>query len=77
VSGEPNTIFSDGQILHIFVEVANGRERHGDFLMSLAEAVARADTANFELLRDAVCLVIEKYELRKYLDTYENGEATA
>lgn len=71
----PTPRLSDGEILHIFVEVMNGRGRHGDFLQSFANAAARADTSNFSLIRPALCSVIEKYDLRKYLDTYEGGEA--
>lgn len=73
----PAPHLSDGEILHVFVEVLQGRGRHGDFLKSLAEAVARADTSNFELIRPALCSVIEKYGFRNYLDTFEGGEATS
>ena len=73
----PNPHLSDGEILHIFVEVSNGRGRQGDFLRSLANAIVHADTANFELIKDAACSVIEKYDLRRYLDTYGGEAATA
>ena len=61
----------DAEILHIFVEIAGGRGKHGDFLKSFAAAVARADDANFALMRPVAEGLIEKYELKKYLDTLE------
>jgi hypothetical protein len=61
----------DAQLLHIFREVSIGRGLHGGFLLSFAEAVTRADPENFVLLRPVMVVLVEKYSLDKYLDTYE------
>jgi hypothetical protein len=61
----------DAEILHIFVEIAAGRGNHGDFLKSFAAAVERADDSNFALIRPIAEILIEKYELKKYLDAFE------
>lgn len=74
---EIRSSLSDEQILHIFVEIMDGRGHHGDFLKSFAGAVARANDFNFRIVRLAALELIEKYQLAKYLDTFENGEATA
>lgn len=66
---------SNAEILHISVEVMNGRGRHGEFLASFAEAVIRADHVNMETLRAPAIALIERYKLEKYLDTFEGGEA--
>lgn len=73
----PTPHLSDAEIRHIFVEVSEGRGNCGDFMIGVAAAVRYADPFNFELIREAACSVIDKYELRKYLDTFEGGEATA
>lgn len=61
---------TDAQLLHIWVEVSIGRGRHGDFLRSFAEAMSRADEANFSLLRPVSLMLVEKYDLRRYLNNY-------
>lgn len=65
-----NTSLSDSELLHIYVEVADGRGGHGDFLKSFAQAVMRADHSNFSLLRAPAALIELKYGLRKYLDNF-------
>lgn len=72
----PARVFSNAEILHISVEVMNGRGRHGEFLTSFAEAIVRADHVNMETLRASACTLIERYKLEQYLDTFEGGEAT-
>jgi hypothetical protein len=67
--GDPAAL-SDSRILHIFVEVANGRGEHGSFLVSFAEALQRADPENFSMLRLTALEVINKYGLAKYLDNF-------
>jgi hypothetical protein len=62
---------NDRQILHIFVEIAQGRGRHGSFLVSFAESVMSADGPNFAALRLVALVLIQKYGLEKYLDTFE------
>jgi len=62
---------TDQQILHIYIEVSLGRGRHGGFLTKFSEAVMLADPENFQLLRPLAKHFIEKYELEKYLDSYE------
>lgn len=59
---------SDQEILHIFVEIANGRGRHCGFIMSFANAVMYADPSNFALVRPTALLLISKYGLEKYLE---------
>jgi len=61
---------TDSQILHIFVEISLGRGRHGSFLCRFGEAVMAADPMNFAILLPSARLLIEKYELEKYLDNY-------
>jgi hypothetical protein len=65
------------EILHIFVEVANGRGHHGSFLRAFASAVAHADDANIRILTPSAEVLIKKYGLEKYLDTFLGEEATA
>ena len=62
---------TDSQILHIFVEISLGRGRHGSFLSRFAETVVAADPVNFALLRPLAKHLIEKYELEKYLDSFQ------
>jgi hypothetical protein len=64
-------------LLHIFVEVAQGRGRHGDFLRSFADAYSRADDQNRAILHEAAADLVTKYGLEKYLDTVDSGAATA
>jgi hypothetical protein len=61
---------NDQQILHIFVEIANGGGRHGAFLVSFAESIMRADDHNFAILRPAARELIQKYDLAKYLGNF-------
>jgi hypothetical protein len=65
-------MFSEEQTRHIFVEVAGGRGRHGDFLKSFAQAFLRADSDNLRILNWAAVSLIEKYKLAAYLDNF-NG----
>ncbi len=60
----------DEEILHIFVEIACDRGRHGDFLTAFGEAVMRADPSNFALVRPIAVLLIAKYRLGKYFDNF-------
>ena len=62
---------TDPEILHIYIEISLGRGRHGSFLSRFAEAVVAADPVNFALLRPLAKHMIEKYELQKYLDTFQ------
>jgi hypothetical protein len=64
-------MMNDAELLHIFVEVALGRGRHGDFLKAFADAVSRADGENFALLRPVAQMIIKKYELDRYLDNFK------
>lgn len=68
--------WSGPQLLHVYVEVAQGRGKHGDFLKSFALAVARADIQNFAILREAAEAIADKHEFHKYLDTFDGGEAS-
>jgi hypothetical protein len=68
-----NGMYSEAEIRHVFVEVAQGRDNHGDFLKDFSRAVMRADSANFALLRPAATALIYKYSLEKYLDNYPAG----
>ncbi len=61
---------SNEEILHIYVEIATGRGRHGGFLVSFAEALTRADPSNFDLVRPTALQLIAKYERGKYLDNF-------
>ena len=56
----------DEEILHIFTEIAQGRGRHGSFLMAFAQAVMCADPSNFALIRPFASVLISKYGLEKY-----------
>lgn len=67
--------FYDSYIRHVFVEVAQGRGKHGDFLRTFAEALMRADAENFSLLRATALDMIEKYDLMKYLDSFPSSPA--
>jgi len=60
----------DDQVRHIFLEVSLGRGRHGDFLKYFGDAVVRADPENFALIRPSAMMLIVKYELLRYLDTF-------
>jgi len=62
---------TDPEILHIFVEISLGRGRHGSFFTGFAQAVMCADDVHFQLLRPLAKYLIEKYELQKYLDTFQ------
>jgi hypothetical protein len=48
-----------------------GRGRHGSFFTGFAQAVMCADDVHFQLLRPLAKYLIEKYELQKYLDTFQ------
>lgn len=63
----------DQEILHIFVEIHNGRGRHGGFITSFAAAVMYADPSNFALVRPFALLLISKYGLGKYLDNFKES----
>jgi hypothetical protein len=65
---------TDDQILHICKEVANGRGRHGSFLMRFAECVISADPSNFAIVKSAAVLLIGKYELDRYLDNFPSTD---
>lgn len=65
----------DDQILHVFVEIANGRGRHGSFLQNFADTIIAADPSNFALMRPTAMLVIGKYDLDKYLDNYPSTDS--
>jgi hypothetical protein len=64
------TELSSAKVRHVWIEIANGRGAHGSFLRSFAEAMLRADDANWELLRGPSNSLIWKYELDKYLDNF-------
>jgi hypothetical protein len=61
---------TDQEILHVYVEIASGRGRHGGFLLAFAEAVVRADSSNFMLMRPVALLLMSKYGLEKYLENF-------
>lgn len=65
---------TDDQILHVVKEIANGRGRHGGFLVSFAETIILADPSNFALMRPTAHLVIGKYELDRYLDNFPSTD---
>jgi hypothetical protein len=62
------------QMLHVWVEIADGRGHHGAFLRSFADAYTRADPDNVSLLWEASSQLIEKYELKKYLDNFDEAQ---
>lgn len=61
---------ADDQLLHIFVEIVQGRGQHGGFLRSFAEAFSNADAENRIILQQAAERLIEKYKLQKYLSNF-------
>jgi hypothetical protein len=61
---------TSAQLLHIYVEVAQGRGRHGHFLRAFAGAVSRADHANFVLLTPVAIMFASQYHLTDYLDNF-------
>jgi len=63
---------TDAELLHIWVEVLQGRGQHGHFLRAFADTIARADSQNFILLRSAARTLVDKYHLADYLDTYQS-----
>jgi len=66
------TSLTDAQVLHIFVEIMNGRNYHGSFLRAFADAVLRADDSNLQVIRPAALALISKYNLDKYLDNFRS-----
>ena len=66
---------TNAQILHIFVEIMNGRNNHGSFLRAFADAVSRADDSNFQTIRPSALALISKYGLGDYLDNFRLPEA--
>jgi hypothetical protein len=63
--------YSLDEIHHIFVEVVDGRGRHGDFLKKYAAAFLQADDENALLLKVSALMLIKKYHLDAYLDNYQ------
>jgi hypothetical protein len=71
---------TDQEILHVYVEIASGRGRWGGrkllpdpfdgFLLAFAEAVVRADSSTFMLMRPVALLLMSKYGLEKYLENF-------
>jgi hypothetical protein len=55
---------TDEDIRQIYREISAGVGKHGSFLTHFAEAVVRADSENFELLRPAAARLIVKYNLK-------------
>lgn len=66
-----NVELSSPKLLHIWTEVASGRDHRGDFLRSFAEAYIRADDQNLQLVRSAALALVVKYQLSKYLDNFD------
>lgn len=62
------------QLLHIFVEVSQGRGKHGSFVTAVANAYVNADGSNRLLILDAAKAVVQKYGLEKYLDNFEENQ---
>lgn len=65
---------TDDEILHVAKEVANGRGRHGNFLMKFSEAVIAADPSNFATIRATANIVFGKYDLDRYLDNFPSTD---
>jgi hypothetical protein len=61
----------EARLRHIWIEVASGRGRHGDFLKSFGDAYSRADYGNIAILHDAAVKLVLKYGLENYLDNFE------
>lgn len=61
------------QVRHIFTEVSQGRGRHGHFLMYIAHAACNADPQNMTLIMPVLLELIQKYELQRYLDTFQEN----
>jgi len=66
---------TDQELLHIWVEVLQGRGQHGHFLRAFADTLVRADPQNFILLRSAARTLADKYHLIDYLDNYQSEVA--
>jgi hypothetical protein len=64
---------TNAQILHVFVEIMNGRNNHDSFLRAFADAVSRADDSNFQVVRPAALALISKYNLDQYLDNFRSA----
>lgn len=62
------------RLSHIWIEIANGRGRHGGFLQKFAECYAQADPANVALIRDTAEKLVTKYGLNKYLDNFPSTD---
>jgi hypothetical protein len=59
------------RMLHIWVEVCDGRGEHGNFLMAFAQTFCWADYPNQMILFDASRSLIAKYGLDQYLDNFD------
>jgi hypothetical protein len=66
-----NVELSTPKLLHIWTEIAKGRNYHGDFLKSFAAAYIRADDQNLQLIHSAALALVVKYQLTKYLDNFD------
>jgi len=66
-----NVELSTPKLLHIFTEIAHGRNHHGEFLRSFGEAYVRADDQNLQLLHSAALALVVKYSLGDYLDNFD------
>src|ERR1019366_5889034 len=66
---------TNAQILHIFVEIMNGRNNHVSFLRAFADAVSRADDSNFQTIRPSALALISKYGLGSFLHNFRCPEA--
>lgn len=64
-------MLTDSELTHIYLKISNGRGNHGDFLRTFAEALLRADSENFQIMRKAAYAISVKYNLSVYLDTYK------
>lgn len=64
---------TDEQILHVFTEVTSGRGHHYGFVLGIADAVCQATHHDFMILRPIAVIVIAKYRLAEFLDTFDRS----
>ena len=56
------------EVRSIFVAIANGAGGHGSFVMAFADALLRADSTNFNLLKPVAEELIRNYDLCSVLE---------